>query len=170
MSKANFTTDVFTAAYPSIHKKNEQGNYPSNKYEVTGYLTQAENAESLMVIAQAIKTVAAAKFGDLPLEQLTSTGMKEEDDGRIKVKFTSNYKPRLQNAGGGALGDDIIISPGDLIRVSGKAEAWEMKGRKGVSLYFSDVRLVEAVERVDPFGGPEDGFEEQTADEPAISF
>ena len=170
MSKATFATDVFAAAYPSIHRKNEQGNFPSNKYEVTGYLTEAENPQGLMQVAEAIKKAASAKSGDLPLEQLASTGMKQEDDGRIKVKFTSNYKPKLSNAGGKALDGETIINPGDRIKVAGRAEAWDAGGRKGVSLYFSDVRLVEAVERVDPFGGPEDGFEEQTADEPAISF
>jgi hypothetical protein len=159
-TKVNFTTDVFAAAYPSLHKPNDSGDYPSGKFEVTGYMTESENPQGLMSLLTAVKQAAIQKFGSEDTTGFQSVGMTKEDDGRTKVKFKSQFKPSLQDARGNTLGDDVIIQPGDRIRVAGTALGYSASNNKGVSLYVNVVRLIEKVERADVFGGPEDGFDE----------
>lgn len=167
MSKITFTTDVFAAAYPSLHKPNDAGNFPSGKFEVSGYLTESENPEGLMSILSAVKKAAAQKFGSEDTTGFQSVGMVRDSDGRTKVKFKSNFKPTLQDASGQTLDPDVIIQPGDRIRVAGTALGYSASNNKGVSLYVNVVRLVEKVERADVFGGPEDGFAEAERDQVA---
>lgn len=159
-TKVSFTTDVFAAAYPSLHKPNDGGDFPSGKYEVTAYMTEEENPTGLMQLKGAIKKAASAKFGSESTEGMQSVGMVNQDDGRTKVKFKSNYAPVVQGPDGKQLDPSIIIQPGDRIRVAGVAMGYEASSNKGVSLYVNLVRLVEKVERDDVFGGPEEGFDE----------
>lgn len=161
MSNLYFVTDQFSAAFPSVHQPATEGEYASGKYEVSGYLTREANSAGLMSITAAVQAAIAKMGWKLSVSDLTSSGMKEMDDSSFKVTFKSKYQPAVEDAKGASISDPIV-SPGDLVRVAGKAQAWEMGGRKGVSLYLNSLRVVSAAERRDQFGGPEDGLAEKT--------
>ena len=165
MTTTYFVTDQFSAAFPSVHQPSEDGEYASGKYEVSGFLSREENTDGLMSIAAAVQAATAKMGWGLAASDLSSSGMSEQEDGTIKCTFRSKYQPAVEDATGAAIKEPRIW-PGDSIRVAGKAQAWEMGGRKGVSLYLNSLRVVAAATRGDHFGGPEDGMAEKTDTRP----
>lgn len=161
MTTMYFVTDQFSAAFPSVHQPSADGEYASGKYEVSGYLSRESNTNGLMSIAAAVQAAIAKMGWKISASDLSSSGMAEQEDGTIKCTFRSKYQPAVEDATGAAI-QEPRIWPGDTIRVAGKAQAWEMGGRKGVSLYLNSLRVVAVVERSDHFGGPEDGLAEKT--------
>jgi len=161
MSNLYFVTDQFSAAFPSVHQPSTEGEYASGKYEVSGFLTREANSDGLMSITAAVQAAIAKMGWKLSVSDLTSSGMKEMEDGSLKCNFRSKFQPAVEDAKGASISEPIV-SPGDLIRVAGKAQAWEMGGRKGVSLYLNSLRVVAAANHGDQFGGPEDGMAEKT--------
>ena len=53
-------THPFSVSYPSLHKPNTEGNFPSGKYEATALLDANEHAATL----DAIKAAVDAAFDD----------------------------------------------------------------------------------------------------------
>ena len=158
-------THPFSVSYPSLHKPNTEGNFPSGKYEATALLDANEHAATL----DAIKAAVDAAFDDKwpggnregkhdPINHL--------DDGTYKVKFKSKSAPVLQDATGVKLADDIIIGPGDLVRCACNVTAYEGP-QSGVTIYLNKVRLIEKRsigDGLDDFGGPETGFNQVTTE------
>ena len=158
-------THPFSVSYPSLHKPNTEGNFPSGKYEATALLDANEHAATL----DAIKAAVDAAFDDKwpggnregkhdPINQLP--------DGTYKVKFKSKSAPVLQDATGVKLADDIIIGPGDLVRCACNVAAYEGP-QSGVTIYLNKVRLIEKRsigDGLDDFGGPETGFNQVTTE------
>jgi hypothetical protein len=168
MSNLYFVTDQFSAAYPSVHRPSTDGEYASGKYEVSGYLTREANSDGLTSITAAVQAAIAKMGWKISVSDLTSSGMKEMEDGSFKCTFKSKYQPSVEDAKGSAI-EDPVVSPGDGVRVAGKAQGWEMGGRKGVSLYLNSLRVVSTSERGDQFGGPEDGMAEKIIDTQAYA-
>jgi hypothetical protein len=168
MAQHKFTTDVFSAAYPALDKPATSGQYPSGMYEVTAFMTESENADGIMSVSRAIEAAAKEAFGsNFDLETLNSTGIKKTDDGALKVLFKSKFQPKMQGPDARSLPPDVVIGYGDKIRAAGHAWAWSRNnGRdKGITLMLSSIRLIEKAPASDDFGGPEDGYEFETADE-----
>jgi hypothetical protein len=155
MSNTFFVTDQFSAAFPSVHQPSTDGEYASGKYEVSGFLTREANTDGLMSIAAAVQAAITKMGWSLKASDLSSSGMSEMADGSIKCNFRSKFQPTCEDAHGATI-TDPRVSPGDSVRVAGKAQAWEMGGRKGVSLYLNSLRVVSVAQRGNEFGGPED--------------
>ena len=140
-------TQPFSVSYPSLHKPNTEGNFPSGKYEATALLDANEHADTL----DAIKTAVNAAFdAEWPGEDRAGKHdpINHLDDGTYKVKF------------------DIIIGPGDLVRCACNVAAYSGP-QSGVTIYLNKVRLIEKRSLgsdEDDFGGPETGFNQVTTE------
>jgi len=169
MSYVKFATESFSASFPSIHQPDTTSKYPSGKYEVTGFLDEAEDSKTLETLRKAIHTAADAQWPGVNVDALQHP-LKTQQDGTVKVRFKSKDRPATQDASGAALDSELVIGRGDLIRVAGNAKAYDMGGSKGVTLYLNTVRLIDKRSMDDgtddPFGGPDDGFSAQDAQEP----
>jgi hypothetical protein len=158
-------TQPFSVSYPSLHKPNTEGNFPSGKYEATALLDANEHADTL----DAIKTAVNAAFdAEWPGEDRAGKHdpINQLPDGTYKVKFKSKSAPVLQDATGVKLADDIIIGPGDLVRCACNVAAYEGP-QSGVTIYLNKVRLIEKRsigDGLDDFGGPETGFNQVTTE------
>ncbi len=166
-----FATQPFDASYPSLDKPDTDSKYPSGKYEVSGYLDEAEDAASLSVLRDAVSGAADAEWPGVNIDGIKSP-LKVQEDGRVRVTFKSARKPNGQDASGNALADDVIIGRGDLIRVAGNAKAYSTAGNKGVTLYLNTFRLIDKRSADDgsddPFGGPDEGFGSTATEEPTF--
>lgn len=68
-----------------------------------------------------------------------------EETGKYIVKFTSNYKPRIFDAKGYHMDENILVGNGSVVRVSYGYSFYEgMNG--GVKLYLQAVQVIELVE------------------------
>lgn len=164
-----FATQPFDASYPSIDKPDTESKFPSGKYEVSGYLDEADDAATLQGLREAVAKAADAEWPGVNIDGIKSP-LKVQEDGSVRVTFKSKSKPSTQDASGSALSSDVIIGRGDLIRVAGNAKAYSTAGNKGVTLYLNTVRLIDKRSTDDglddPFGGPDEGYSSTSTEEP----
>ena len=155
-----FATQAFSASYPSLDKPDTTSAYPSGKYEVSGYFNEADDSATLATLRKAVADAANAEWPGVNVDGLNNP-LKTQEDGSVRVKLKSARKPALQDAKGNALADDVVIGPGDLVRVAGVAKAYNTGGNKGITFYLNTTRLIDKRSHgdgTDPFGGPDDGF------------
>ena len=156
-----FATQPFDASYPSLDKPDTESKYPSGKYEVSGYLSEADDAATLIILRDAVAGAADAEWPGVNIDGIKSP-LRVLEDGNVRVTFKTKSKPSIQDASGAALPDDVIIGRGDLIRAAGNAKAYSTAGNKGVTFYLNTVRLIDKRSSDDglddPFGGPDEGF------------
>jgi hypothetical protein len=166
-------TQPFSVSYPSLHKPNTEGNFPSNKYEVTALLDETEHADTLTAIKSAVNSAFQAEWADQDVSDKHNP-IRKQPDGTYKIKFKTKSAPILEDATGSKLSDGIIIGSGDLVRCACNVAAYSGP-QSGVTIYLNKVRLIEKRsigDGVDDFGGPEDGFNQATAEtaSSAINF
>ena len=155
-----FATQSFSASYPSLDKPDTESKFPSGKYEVTGYLDEADDATTLATLRKAIADAADAEWSGVNVDGVNNP-LKTQEDGSVRVKFKSTRQPAKQDAKGNALADNIVIGAGDLVRVAGVAKAYNTGGNKGVTFYLNTTRLIDKRSHddgIDQFGGPDEGF------------
>jgi len=152
-------TQPFSVSYPSLHKPNTEGNFPSGKYEVTALLDDVEHADTLSAIKGAVDAAFASEWPDQDVGEKHNP-IRKMPDGSYKVKFKTKSAPTLEDATGSKLSEDIIIGSGDLVRCACNVAAYNGP-QSGVTIYLNKVRLIEKRsigDGVDDFGGPDVGF------------
>ena len=166
-------TQPFSVSYPSLHKPNTEGNFPSGKYECTALLDSNEHSDTLNAIKAAVDSAFDAKWPGQD-QSARHNPLRKQPDGSYKVKFKTKSAPILEDATGSKLAEDIIVGSGDLVRCACTVAAYEGPN-DGVTIYLNKVRLIEKRsigDGVDDFGGPEDGFNQtvQTEAGSGINF
>ena len=85
-----------------------------------------------------------SKGQNLPYKEEVDLETKEKT-GKYIVKFTSNYRPKIFDAKGYHMDDDVLVGNGSVVRVSYGYSFYEgMNG--GVKLYLQAVQVLELVE------------------------
>ena len=165
------TTNQVTASFSYLREPDSGREYSDDKYKVTVLIDKADE-DGLAIIRNACAKAAADEW-----PEGAPNGMRSPvRDGADKspeladyylVTFKSKQQPKLFDAAGAALAEDINIFSGDKIRVAGAAGAYVAGASKGVTLYLNGVQLIEkrAAEAEDGmFGAVDGGFTNPTSD------
>lgn len=163
-------TQPFSVSYPSLHKPNTEGNYPSGKYEATALLHPDEHSDTLDIMKTAVAAAFEAEWPDSDQEGKHNP-ITKQPDGSYKIKFKTKSAPVLEDASGAQLAEDIIIGPGDLIRCACNVAAYRGPN-SGVTIYLNKVRLIEKRSLglgADDFGGPENGYNQLSVPTETVS-
>ena len=83
-------TQPFSVSYPSLHKPNTEGNFPSNKYEVTALLDETEHADTLTAIKSAVNSAFTAEWADQDVSDKHNP-IRKQPDGTYKIKFKTKH-------------------------------------------------------------------------------
>lgn len=163
-------TGRVVAAYPHVHEKDTEGDYPSNKYTITTYL-EPDSAEAKQLQELATEAGNAEwpdglpKGATWPLKMIEADPDKpdKQNVGMLRVVFKSDEEPTLSGADGKPLPEGVKIKGGDVVRIAGAFGAYVHGANKGVTAYLNAVRLIEK-RQIDDFGGAEDDYDDEESD------
>jgi len=95
----------------------------------------------------------------IPEGEAKDMPFKKDENGNIVFSFKSKLKPRLYDAAGKPIKEDVSVGGGSTIKVSGAFGPYNKGANTGVALYLNAVQIIDLVEfSSSPFGAEEGGF------------
>jgi hypothetical protein len=154
MSNLNkFVTPKGVAQYPWLTK-------PDTKFSEEGVfkVSLAIPEGEAKGFAKACQDAFVAEYGQQKLAK-AHMPFKKDENGNIVFSFKSKLKPRLYDAAGKPIKEDVSVGGGSTIKVSGAFGPYNKGANTGVALYLNAVQIIDLVEfSSSPFGAEEGGF------------
>jgi hypothetical protein len=168
-----------TAAWAWLNKKDEKF---GDKYKITVALDKKDMAEGRLnfgkevvagkdwvkaLLAQCKEHGVPSKVGEkgCPVKD----GDKRDNDdfrGMLLITAKSDYKPKVVNVKGEPIPRDETVFSGDIVKVAIQPKHYNVNGNDFLSLYISQVMLIEKGERSSGLDfGAEEGYSETSGDE-----
>jgi len=140
MAQIRFVTPVGRAKYPWLNKPDTQ--FSAEGVFSTYLIMDPKEAAELK---QLIKDTAEAEFGpkakySMPLEI-------NEETGEVELKCKSNYQPKFVDSTGQVIPPDQLpaLYSGSVLRLGGEVKPYTVQGKKGVSMRFNYVQVIEPI-------------------------
>ena len=142
-------------SWPYLTRKNEEGEYPSGKFETKLLIPKDADISALKA---AVMAVAQEAFGDkiksladLGHNPLTDgDGKGKENAGCWSIRPKSNFKPGIVDRSKNNLTDEDEVFSGQFARLSVTPFSFVSAGKPGVTFSLENVQIIGGGER---FGG-----------------
>jgi hypothetical protein len=141
------------ASWPKLFKADTQFK-PEGEFQ-TGLVVSPTEAKDFQ---EKIKAAFVEEFGEAKLQK-AKMPWKVDEDGNVVFNFRSKNKPIVVDSLGKAIGTELNVSGGSVIKVGAGIKPWLVSGNLGVKLYLNAVQIIDLVEyNNSPFGKEEGGF------------
>lgn len=148
-----FVTPKGIAQYPWLTKPDTKFS-EEGVYKVSLAIPEAEAKP----FAKVIQDMFVAEYGQAKLPK-AHMPFKKDENGNIVFSFKSKMKPRLYDAAGKPIKEDVSVGGGSTLKVSGAFGPYNKGANTGVALYLNAVQIINLVEfSSSPFGAEEGGF------------
>ena len=179
--KIKVTTPLVRASFPFLDKPNNQGQYPDNKYKVTGLIEKDREAE-LKPLKQAILKAAQNKWGKINYKDLETPFRDGDEKEKMEgyagcVYFTakSDRKPGIVGPDTNPLPEGESIYGGCYVKFSCVPYAYERGGEvvevvngqrkktketiRGVGLGLQNIQFIRHGESFGGRSSPQEDFD-----------
>lgn len=148
-----FVSPKGTAQYPWLTKPDTKFS-EEGSYKVSLAIPEAD----AKALAKACQDAFIAAYGQSKMSK-AHMPFKKDENGNLVFNFKSKMKPRLYDAAGKPIKEDVSVGGGSVIKVSGAFGPYNKGANTGVALYLNAVQIIELVEfSSSPFGAEEGGF------------